>query len=402
MEMVRGDYIVEQDSESPLVFIEEPLVYETNKPENSWKLLVVDDDKEIHHVTRMVFDDFHFSGKPLEIISAYSAEEARVLMAQHSDIAVILLDVVMENDDSGLVLVKEIRDTMQNHNVQIILRTGHPGQAPEYNVITRFEINDYREKRELTAKRLLTCVTTAIRAYVRSKSLSEALEHQRLLAKKLVDIQELERISIARELHDEVGQMLTALSVGLEICIRNADQNIKSKISEQKEIVNDLAKKVRTLILDLSPTKLKENGLVESINWYLRNTLGGTGIRIEFNNKNINHLRFDFATEIAVFRVIQETITNAIKYSRSSSITIRLSYNGSQIILRVRDYGKGFNINKLTNRPDHMGITGMYERASAANGTLHVFSKIKKGTLISLCIPVNEKEVRNDKNSSHR
>ncbi len=130
-----------------------------------WKLLVVDDEEDVHHVTRLVLGRFTFAGRPLQLLSAYSAAEARRLLDQHPDTAVILLDVVMERDDAGLRLVRHIRDELGNRNVRIILRTGQPGQAPEQQVVAEYDINDYKAKVELTADKLCTSVTSALRAW---------------------------------------------------------------------------------------------------------------------------------------------------------------------------------------------------------------------------------------------
>ena len=130
-----------------------------------WKLLVVDDEEEVHVVTRLVLDDFEFSGQPLQIISAHSAAEARKILQEEKDIAVILLDVVMETDQAGLDVVRFIREELHNSFTRIVLRTGQPGQAPEHKVITDYDINDYKEKTELTRQKLFTTIYTSISSY---------------------------------------------------------------------------------------------------------------------------------------------------------------------------------------------------------------------------------------------
>lgn len=144
---------------------EEAAVPVSANHDETWKVVIVDDDKEIHHVTKLVMGDFMFDGKGLEFISAYSAGEARKLLPIHSDAAIILLDVVMEEDDSGLQLVKYIREELKNSNVRIMLRTGQPGQAPEKQIILEYDINDYKEKTELTSQKLFTMFVSALRAF---------------------------------------------------------------------------------------------------------------------------------------------------------------------------------------------------------------------------------------------
>lgn len=130
-----------------------------------WKILVVDDDDEVHAVTRMVLSDFKFDGRGVEITSAYNAEDTRRCLADAQDIAVVLLGVVMEQDDSGLQLIKYIREDLGNPLLRIVIRTGQPGHAPEKSVILEYDINDYTEKVELTSGRLISTVVSALRAY---------------------------------------------------------------------------------------------------------------------------------------------------------------------------------------------------------------------------------------------
>lgn len=130
-----------------------------------WKVLVVDDEDDVHAVTRLVLSGFRYASRPLELLHARSAAEAEGLLDLHLDLAVVLLDVVMECDDAGLRLVRYIRETLQNRAVRIILRTGHPGQAPERQVMESYEINDYREKTELTTTRIYASLTSSLRSF---------------------------------------------------------------------------------------------------------------------------------------------------------------------------------------------------------------------------------------------
>src|SRR6476469_9079475 len=134
-------------------------------PVKTWKIAIIDDDVAVHEGTRFALYDYSLNGSGIELLSAYSAEEGRKLLSEHPDIAVILLDVVMESDTAGLDLVGFIRQELKNETVRIILRTGQPGQAPERRVIVDFDINDYKAKTELTADKLFTALTAALRSY---------------------------------------------------------------------------------------------------------------------------------------------------------------------------------------------------------------------------------------------
>jgi len=131
----------------------------------SWKVLIVDDEPSIHEVTVLALDGFEFDGRDIKFLHAFSAEEAVKHINNHSDIAVALIDVVMESEHAGLDLVDTIRKEMKNEILRIVLRTGQPGQAPERSVIREYDINDYKEKTELTSQKLFSVVYTSIRSY---------------------------------------------------------------------------------------------------------------------------------------------------------------------------------------------------------------------------------------------
>ena len=148
-----------------------------------WRVLIVDDDVEVHAVTRLILGKMRFKGRGIELLSAHSAAQARSLLEKERDIAVVLLDVVMETDDAGLRLVSVIRKELGNVATRIILRTGQPGQAPEEQVIVDYDINDYKAKSELTAQKLFTTVVAALRSY----ETIVALEKTRKGLEKILD-----------------------------------------------------------------------------------------------------------------------------------------------------------------------------------------------------------------------
>lgn len=130
-----------------------------------WKILIVDDEPDVHSVTTMTLRRMTYEERPLEFYSAYSAKEALEVLKVETDIAVAVVDVVMENDSAGLDLVGEIRSTLDNQDIRLILRTGNPGHAPEDEVIMGYDINDYRLKTEVSAQSLKTSIVTALRSY---------------------------------------------------------------------------------------------------------------------------------------------------------------------------------------------------------------------------------------------
>ncbi|OOE38786.1 phosphodiesterase, partial [Salinivibrio kushneri] len=128
-----------------------PKSHETSSASGAapWRILVIDDDDLMHEVTRLALTGFTFQGRPLEILSALSGQEAREILEKEADIALALVDVVMETEHAGLDLVRYIRDEKNDHVIRLVLRTGQAGQAPEDRVIREYDIDDYKEKTEL-------------------------------------------------------------------------------------------------------------------------------------------------------------------------------------------------------------------------------------------------------------
>jgi CheY-like chemotaxis protein len=128
----------------------------------------------------MALSDFELDGRPLQFTSAYSGSEAQQLLSERNDFALVLLDVVMETDHAGLEVARWIRETLDNRLIRIVLRTGQPGQAPEEEIIARYEIDDYKEKTELTYRKLVTLMYSSLRAYrelLRIERNRQSLEH---------------------------------------------------------------------------------------------------------------------------------------------------------------------------------------------------------------------------------
>ena len=153
--------------EDEVLFTDDEPHEELSIVQRGWRILVVDDEPEIHQVTKLVLNDFHFDSLPLTLEFASSAAEAKTRLQADSnhEIAVAIIDVVMESNHAGLDLIKWVRESLNNHTIRIILRTGQPGEAPEESVIRDYDINDYKNKTELTALRLKTSMYSALRSY---------------------------------------------------------------------------------------------------------------------------------------------------------------------------------------------------------------------------------------------
>ncbi len=149
-----------------LIFADESPINETPKVDvRPWKVLIVDDDEEVHSITKLALRNFTFDDRPLSFLHAYSGAEGIEALTENPDVAVCLLDVVMETEHAGLDTANNIRSQLKNAFVRIVLRTGQPGQAPEETIIAEYDINDYKEKTELTRGKLHTLMYSCLRSY---------------------------------------------------------------------------------------------------------------------------------------------------------------------------------------------------------------------------------------------
>lgn len=175
---------------------EESLADEIN--EAPWKVLIVDDNEYVHEITKSVLKDFKFDNKTLDIKSAYNSKDAFDILYNDSDYALVLLDVVMERQDAGLVLAKQIRDVLHNSLTRIVLRTGEPNSAPQRTVIEEYDIHDYKEKTELDDLKLFTTLISALRSY---RDLQK-IKNNEIYLQKVVD----ERTTDLRILNEELEE----------------------------------------------------------------------------------------------------------------------------------------------------------------------------------------------------
>ncbi|MEH2421527.1 MAG: ATP-binding protein [Nostoc sp.] len=203
---------------------------ETSK---AWKMMIVDDDVEVHQATKLALRSFTFEGKPLTFLSAFSATEAKKLILVHPDTAFILLDVVMETNDAGLRVVKYIREELKNQIVRVILRTGQPGDAPEESVILNYDINDYKLKVELTRQKLITSAIAALRSY---RDLITIKQQAAQLTQALHDLQQTQYSLVEKEKMSSLGNLVTAIAHE----INNPINFIAGNMKPAQEYIHDL------------------------------------------------------------------------------------------------------------------------------------------------------------------
>lgn len=185
-----------------------------------WKVLIVDDDPEIHSVTQLALSDLVVLGRRLEYLHAYSGEEAQAIIEQNEDIVLVLLDVVMETDDAGLNVVKHIREVLERQDIRIVLRTGQPGYAPEESVIKDYDINDYKTKTELTRRKLVTTVYAAIRSYQQITEVNHSRQGLEKIIEGAANLLELHSVqSFGEGVLKQIHKLLSYSSCGV-FCAR--------------------------------------------------------------------------------------------------------------------------------------------------------------------------------------
>jgi PAS domain S-box-containing protein len=219
-----------------------------------------------------------------------------------------------------------------------------------------------------------------------AKDLEDANYQLRVLSRQLFHIQEEERRHLARELHDEIGQTLTAAMINLKIIAPGVPAQVIGRLDDSIQLLDRLLRQVRQLSLDLRPPLLDELGLVPTLRWLLDQQAQRAGLRVTFT-ANVNGVELDPDTQTACFRVAQEAITNIIRHAGAKNITVKLRCGVKRLTLRVRDDGKGFDPTAMQERAT-LGLVSMKERASLVRGGLDIHSRPGRGTEIRAWFPL--------------
>lgn len=218
--------------------------------------------------------------------------------------------------------------------------------------------------------------------------------HDRLqaLSNRLVEVQEAERRHIARELHDEIGQLLTGLKLLIEVSTLVPDAEagkIRSNLKEAQALVNELMTRVRDLSLGLRQTPLDELGLLTALRWHFERYTAQTGVRVVFKHKGVERKRFAPQIETAAYRVVQEALTNVARHAHVDHVTVRLWADHETLGIQVEDQGRGFDSDAVLNDAFSGGLSGMSERVTLLGGRLTVESKPGSGTRVTAEIPLS-------------
>lgn len=340
------------------------------------RLLVADDDESVLQVTRLILSRFQYQGRCLEILEARSAAEVRQQLQDHPDIAILLLDVVMESDDAGLQLVDYIRHQLSNHRMRILLRTGQAGYAPERQVVQDYDINDYLLKSEVTQSRLWLSLTTAIRGYndiLRAEWLAREVgdaqrQQQQALQASLAKTRFLAHMSheIRTPLNGIAGIVELLSQTALDSEQAGLVKDLRAASEAMLGVVNDVldVAKIEAGKLELHPQDFALAGLLQSVTavFAAAMRLKQIDFQQDWHEVSCLWLRGD---RQRLQQILINYLSNALKFTPSGGC-IRLRVNGRQdgngwlLRVEVTDTGPGIGAERL---PD---MFNAFEQESAA------------------------------------
>jgi len=384
-------------------------------------LLVVDDDAAVLQVTRLVLSRYRYRGIPLEILEASSAAEAKKLLHNRPDISVLFLDVVMESDHAGLELVEYIRNTLENHYVRIIIRTGQPGYAPEKQVVQDYDINDYLMKSDSTQSRLEVSLTTAVRSYfdiLRAEQLSRQVLSSEA-ARESADFASLQKTRFLAHMSHEIRTPLNGVT-GLISLLAETDLS-----SEQRELVKDLQLSADVLLglvndvldiskieagkLELSESRFQARLLLDKVSALFSVTLAKKNIRFIQEYDELGNKEF-YADAQRLQQILINYLSNACKFTpENGQITLRAGYRNNDrgevlFFAEVKDNGSGIRSEKLASIFDPyeqesadismryggtgLGLSLCYALAELMGGEVGVESEVGKGSCFRVSVPL--------------
>ena len=341
------------------------------------------------------------AGKPLRIVSAYTIHER--LSAYTSSGFEFKPEVIQAllPQDQSISYFPNIQEItwMPYHAIYIqedirsmvLARLQHEDQIQGVLVIiTIGRVRDYsREELQFTIG-LADYASVALSTGRLIETLSASRSRLQMVTRRLVEVQEAERRAVARELHDQVGQVLTGLQFSLETGKQSAEGNLRALFEDSQQLVTGLMKQIRALSLKLSPSMLEDMGLHRTLLWHFEQYTAQTGIQVNFLQSGLER-RFSSEVEIAAYRIIQEALTNVARYAKVDIVDVAVNADDDVLRLQVKDLGCGFDLQRTFQRKT-FGLTSMNERAFLVGGQLIIKTAPGTGTEVLVVIPFSGKK----------
>jgi len=294
-------------------------------------------------------------------------------------------------------------------DVQIVLQTGYSGEKPPRDMLRVLDIQGYHDKTD-GPERLLLWVDVALKAadqlrHIRAAEQEVAISSAQLqrLSGRLLHLQEEERERISRELHDHLGQLLTAIVMDLEWALTHCPQEFSSiheRMQEATRLAQDAIQATRELSATLRPGELKGLGLEASLREYTREFARRSGLTVEFSsNLHDQSLASEVATSL--YRIVQEALTNVARHAAATRIDVSLQQTAEQLTVTITDNGKGFDLARVSD-PHAIGLVGMQERARLIGGVLVIRSTPNAGASVTVEVPLSRKGSTHDQSTPGR
>jgi len=342
------------------------------------KILIVDDEPKSLFALQELLASL---GQTL--LAAQSGEEALKLALKH-DFAVILLDVRMPGMD-GFETAKLIRGRERSQATPIIFLTAQADEMTSMFKGYAVGAVDYLMK-PVVPDVLKSKVAIFVELHKKSERLRESEDQLRRLAAHLISVREEERAHIAREIHDELGQVLTGIKMEVGwLQKRLKEPQLLEKTESMSKLIDSTVQTVRKIATGLRPEMLDDMGLVAAVGWQAKEFQKRTGIRTRA--KLPPERKFDFEISTAVFRIFQEILTNVARHSRATRVDVQLAASDERIELEVTDNGVGIPEGELRGRKS-LGLLGMQERALLFGGEVVVSGVPGQGTRVAVSIPI--------------
>lgn len=397
-----------------------------------WKILIVDDEIEVHQVTKLALQRAIYDGRGMEFYSAFSGEEAGEVMREQPDVAVIILDVVMETNQAGLDFVRYLRNQLQNRLTRVILRTGQPGEAPEESIIREYDINDYRTKTELTRQKLSTSIMVSLRTYEQlllvesnQQELELLYQHMRERNRELQHAKDIaEAASLAKDeflslMNHELRTPLNVILMRSEILDNGVYGQLSAKQKKSLDMIRNSSHHLLAIIDDILDLAGIENGKLTvtsrrvSARDICEQSLAGVEQMAERKNIKVSYATIEedihvFADERRALQVFDKLLKNAIKFSdEGGEIGLEVSKDVANDVALFTFWDRGIGIapsdisrlfqpfvqleHSLTRRYEGagLGLTIASRFIHLMNGSLQVDSTPGEGSRFTLYLPLS-------------